>query len=90
MKLGPRGAAMFASDVPYEVSSPLVETVDTTGAGDAFDAGFIDALLDRATPEDCLKRACICGALSTRAAGALSALPHREEVEQIHDQTYAP
>ena len=42
-----------------------------------------------ASPEDCLKRACICGALSTRAAGALSALPLREEVEKIHDQTYA-
>ena len=76
--------------VPYQVSSPLVEAVDTTGAGDAFDAGFIDALLDGASPEDCLKRACICGALSTRAAGALSALPEREEVEQIHEQTYAP
>lgn len=90
VKLGPRGAAMLADGVPYEVSSPLVETVDTTGAGDAFDAGFIDALLDKASPEDCLRRACICGALSTRGVGALSALPHREEVEDIHDQSYAP
>ena len=89
VKLGPRGAAMFADGVPYEVPSPLVETVDTTGAGDAFDGGFIDALLDTASPEDCLKRACICGALSTRASGALAALPLREEVEKFHDQTYA-
>jgi sugar/nucleoside kinase (ribokinase family) len=89
VKLGSRGAAMLAHGLPYEVSPPMVETVDTTGAGDAFDAGFIDALLDAASPEDCLQRACICGALSTRAAGALCALPHRKEVEIIHDQVYA-
>jgi len=88
VKLGSRGAAMLANGRRYTVSSPPVEVVDTTGAGDAFDAGFIDALLDRSNPEDCLRRACICGALSTRAAGALSALPFREELENIYEQTY--
>ena len=57
------------------VHSPTVETVDTTGAGDAFNAGFIDGLLDEATDEECLRRGCVCGGLSTRAAGALQALP---------------
>lgn len=89
VKLGSRGAAMLAGGISCEVSPPNVEVVDTTGAGDAFDAGFIDALLDAASPEDCLRRACICGALSTRAAGALSALPHRKEIELIHDQAYS-
>lgn len=79
---------MLANGIEYKVSSSPVEVVDTTGAGDAFDAGFIDALLDDASPEDCLRRACICGALSTRAAGALSALPLREELENIYEQTY--
>jgi len=88
VKLGSRGAAMLANGIEYKVSSSPVEVVDTTGAGDAFDAGFIDALLDDASPEDCLRRACICGALSTRAAGALSALPLREELENIYEQTY--
>ena len=88
VKLGSRGAAMLANGKEYQVSSSPVEVMDTTGAGDAFDAGFIDALLDEASPEDCLRRACICGALSTRAAGALSALPLREELENIYEQTY--
>jgi len=88
VKLGSRGAAMLAGGAQYSVASPPVDVVDTTGAGDAFDAGFIDALLDRSDPEDCLRRACICGALSTRAAGALSALPLREELENIYEQTY--
>ena len=89
VKLGPRGAAMLANGIPYKASSPPVEVVDTTGAGDAFDAGFIDGILDAASSEDCLRRACICGALSTRAAGALSALPQREEFEHIYEQSTA-
>ena len=87
-KLGSRGAAMLANGNEYQVSSSPVEVVDTTGAGDAFDAGFIDALLDEANPEDCLRRACICGALSTRAAGALAGLPQREELENFYEHTY--
>ena len=89
VKRGPHGAAMIADGTLYEVLPPLVSVVDTTGAGDAFDAGFIDALLDAAMPEESLRRACVCGALSTRAAGALSALPLREEAESIYEQSYA-
>jgi sugar/nucleoside kinase (ribokinase family) len=88
VKLGSRGAAMLSHGIRYEVSAPVVDVMDTTGAGDAFDAGFIDALLDHASLEDCLRRACTCGALSTRAAGALSALPLRSELENIYEHTY--
>jgi sugar/nucleoside kinase (ribokinase family) len=88
IKLGSRGAAMKVRGRSYEVASPIVDVIDTTGAGDAFDAGFIDALLDDADPVDCLRRACICGGLSTRLAGALQGLPLREEIGDIYEQTY--
>ena len=88
IKLGSRGAAMKVNGKLYEVASPTVDVIDTTGAGDAFDAGFIDALLDDADPVDCLRRACICGGLSTRLAGALQGLPLREEIGDIYEQTY--
>jgi sugar/nucleoside kinase (ribokinase family) len=88
IKLGSRGAAMLEAGVRYQVSSPIVDVVDTTGAGDAFDAGFIDALLDDAGPEDRLRRACICGGLSTRVAGSLSALPTNQEIEDVYEQSY--
>jgi sugar/nucleoside kinase (ribokinase family) len=88
IKLGSRGAAMQVNGTAYKVASPMVDVVDTTGAGDAFDAGFIDALLDEADLEDCLRRACICGGLSTRQAGALRALPRREEISDIYEKTY--
>ena len=66
----------------------MVVPVDTTGAGDAFDAGFIDALLDGASPRERLERGCITGALSTRKAGALAALPDAQELWSCYDQTY--
>jgi sugar/nucleoside kinase (ribokinase family) len=89
VKLGPRGAIMQHNAEYFEAAAPDIALVDTTGAGDAFDAGFIDALLDNAPPAECLRRACIAGALSTRAAGALAGLPTRKELREVYDQTYA-
>ncbi|MBS1801197.1 MAG: carbohydrate kinase family protein [Acidobacteria bacterium] len=89
VKLGRKGAAMLCNNIEYKASSPSVRVIDTTGAGDAFDAGFIDALLDNAPPQQILERACICGAMSTRAAGALSALPNKKEIHAILEEHYA-
>jgi len=83
IKLGKMGAVMVQAGVRYECSSFDAEVVDTTGAGDAFNSGFIHALLDNQPPHRCLEIACLCGALSTRAAGALQALPTREELEAL-------
>jgi ribokinase len=83
IKLGSRGAAAFQRNCLFTMVPPDVQVVDTTGAGDAFDAGFIDAWLSGADIEEQLRRACICGSLSTRARGALSALPFRQEILNV-------
>ena len=83
VKLGPRGAASLRGNRFYKMIPPDVQVIDTTGAGDAFDAGFIDAWLSGADIEEQLRRACICGSLSTRARGALSALPSRQEILDV-------
>lgn len=88
VKLGQSGASTIANGIRYASPSPPVSVIDTTGAGDVFDAGFIDAHLDALSPEICLRRACACGALSTRAAGALSALPDRIELERVSGQNH--
>jgi sugar/nucleoside kinase (ribokinase family) len=88
LKMGAAGAMMRSSNGAVQVSSPGVSTVDTTGAGDAFDAGFIDGLLDEAGGEECLRRGCICGGLSTRAAGALRGLPTRSELKRCYEESY--
>jgi sugar/nucleoside kinase (ribokinase family) len=84
VKLGPAGAAIHTNGAMLQVPSPDVDVVDTTGAGDAFDAGLIDAVLDQAPPIEILRRASACGALSTRAAGALNGLATRKHLEAIN------
>ncbi len=43
--------------------------VDTTGAGDSFDAGFLYGVLAGWDPARCLELACACGSLSVSVAG---------------------
>lgn len=63
-----------------------VDTVDTTGAGDAFVGGVIMASLEGMTDiEIILKRANAIAALSTTKKGALSALPTRSALAEFLD-----
>jgi sugar/nucleoside kinase (ribokinase family) len=80
LKLGSVGAAMLDNGSMLTTSAPSATVIDTTGAGDAFDAGFLDAFLDGGTPVEWLRRGVRCGTLSTRAAGALAGLPERKEL----------
>ena len=87
VKMGPEGAAIHTSGSMLQVPSPEIKVIDTTGAGDAFDAGLIDAMLDGANALETLRRAATCGALSTRAPGALRSLATRDELENKHEQS---
>jgi len=90
LKLGARGAIAIEGDKVQGVAPPAIQVIDSTGAGDAFDAGFIDAMIEGASTKERLRRACICGALSTRGAGALGTFPDREELWKVYEQTYEP
>lgn len=85
LKMGRNGAIAGAAGQVLHASPPEMPVVDTTGAGDAFDAGFLDSILDDPSLLRALRRGCACGALSTRAAGALAALPDREEMEELYE-----
>ena len=81
LKLGADGAALlWDGEIMFQKASP-VESVDTTGAGDCFDAGFLDAWLRGDAPQKCLRAGTVCGALSTRALGGISGFPGRAELE---------
>jgi sugar/nucleoside kinase (ribokinase family) len=84
VKLGAEGAAMHTNGSMLHVPSLATSVVDTTGAGDAFDAGLIDAVLDGADARQTLLRAAACGTLSTRRPGALNGLAMRQELETLH------
>jgi sugar/nucleoside kinase (ribokinase family) len=79
VKNGDHGAIARRGE-EYVTSPPVpVETVDTTGAGDSFDAGFLAAWLDDAPLERALAIANACGALSTRVSGGTGAQPTMDE-----------
>lgn len=88
LKLGVRGAAALENGAVVRAVPPRVTAVDATGAGDNFDAGFIDALLDGGDALARLRRGCITGALSTRRPGALAAIPDTQELRSFHDCSY--
>jgi sugar/nucleoside kinase (ribokinase family) len=56
-----------------------VVPVDTIGAGDSFDAGFLAGLVSGESVEQALSLGCACGALSTRAIGGTAAQPNLRE-----------
>jgi sugar/nucleoside kinase (ribokinase family) len=80
-KLGPEGAISFCRGTSFRAGAFPTEVVDTTGAGDSFDAGFLHAWLRRRPLQDCLHFASACGALSVRGLGGTTAQPAEEEVE---------
>lgn len=76
VKLGAIGSRWLRSDGDVVMPAPRVSSpVDTTGAGDAFNAGFLAAWLRGAAPAACLATGNAVGAASTRAAGGVDALP---------------
>lgn len=88
LKHGAGGAWIADAQGLRRVPAPRIDAVDSTGAGDAFDAGVIDGLLDGDTIDGCVERGCVCGALCTTAPGALQSLPHPPQLRTLREQTY--
>jgi sugar/nucleoside kinase (ribokinase family) len=82
-KLGAQGALALEADAPVRVPAFPVTPVDTTGAGDSFDAGFLEAWLRGRPLVECLARGAACGALSTRGAGGTATQPTPAEVDAL-------
>jgi sugar/nucleoside kinase (ribokinase family) len=73
VKRGAKGAVLRSRDVSLvSVPSPI-EVVDSVGAGDSFDAGFIHEFVRGAKLEDCLRFGTLTGALSVTRAGGTEA-----------------
>ncbi len=79
VKLGAQGAMGTHAAGRVRVNSIPVQVVDTIGAGDSFDAGFLYAYLNQWGLEASLRLACVCGGLSTRMAGGTDGQPAIDE-----------
>ena len=83
--LGEKGAFFANNDEKFSLpianlSNPVV---DTTGAGDAFNAGFAAALTEGQNIKDALKFASATAGLSTTKIGTANSMPSREEIDKL-------
>jgi sugar/nucleoside kinase (ribokinase family) len=69
LKLGAEGGMLSIEGKFSALPAPKVRVIDTTGAGDAFNAGLLDAWLNGEVAEDCLEAAIAAGTRSVQAPG---------------------
>lgn len=74
LKRGGDGAMLAAGDTVIELPSPRVSVIDTTGAGDAFNAGFLHAWLNGADKSVALAAAIDAGTRSVQASGGTGSI----------------
>jgi sugar/nucleoside kinase (ribokinase family) len=79
-KIGAAGAMALENDCVVRVTPPPIAGIDTTGAGDSFNAGFLHAWLDGRPLHASLRAGVACGSLSTRALGGTTAQPTGDEL----------
>ena len=73
VKLGRKGALAQRGSQRFTAASKELTPVDTVGAGDSFDAGFLHEYVRGSDLETCLARGNQAGALSTTRAGGTEA-----------------
>lgn len=83
VKLGSSGAMALEQDRILHVPAFSVTPIDTTGAGDSFNAGFLHAFLRDEALLECLFAGNACGAFSTRALGGSAAQPTLDEMTRL-------
>lgn len=83
VKLGADGALAVRGDEALRLPADRVQVVDSTGAGDGFNAGFLYGFLDGRPLNEALALAVACGTLSTRAVGGVDGQATLEEAEAL-------
>jgi sugar/nucleoside kinase (ribokinase family) len=91
IKRGRRGALAIQNKNVFADSGFKIESFDTTGSGDSFDAGFISAYLREAPLAECLRVGNACGALSAQRAGGTAGQPNQQQLKAfLRTQTRRP
>jgi len=81
IKDGGNGSMLYRNGQWTKADAFKVTVVDTVGAGDGFDAGYIYGYLNQFQPEDLLRFANGVGGLVTTVSGDNEGLPYLEEVQ---------
>ncbi len=89
VKLGDRGCVYCGSGRSIIVPAVPVRAVDSTAAGDTFNAALAIALVEDLAIEDALRFANAAAAISVTRPGAQTSAPSRVEVESLLAQNHA-
>ena len=84
MTLGEKGALLITSSSSARFPTVPVQAVDTTGAGDAFNAGLATALAHGSSLEEAVQLAVTVGGMAVTKEGVIPSLPRRDEVQQFY------
>ncbi len=79
IKLGSEGGLACQAGRMVRAGAIPVEALDSVGAGDSFDAGFVYGYLNQWPLGESLRLACACGSLSMRERGGTDGQPTLEE-----------
>jgi ribokinase len=86
IKLGALGVYCATATESFFVAAFPVDAVDTVAAGDAFNGGLAAAIALSHPLQEAVKWGAAAGAIATTSAGAMSAMPNREQFYQFLEQ----
>lgn len=85
LTLGSNGSIYFDKDEIINQKAYLVDTIDTTGAGDTFMGYFVGNFYQGVSTKDALEIASIASALACTKDGASTSIPSLKEVEKFKE-----
>ncbi len=85
---GEKGVLVMNEDGYFEVPGISVDVVDTTGAGDAFNAGLAMALAEGKDLETACKFANCAGAIECQKVGVIPAMGDRAMISSLYEKVY--
>jgi 5-dehydro-2-deoxygluconokinase len=85
-KMGEKGSKVFTKEKEFEFGIFKVDAIKPTGAGDAFNGGFISSLYKGMSLDESVKRGSANAALVVTKVGCSSAMPNSEELEKFINQ----
>jgi ribokinase len=81
--LGSRGCQVFSAKICGTIPAPIVEAVDTVGAGDAFNGALAAGTAEGMDLNSVIPWASAAGALAVTQRGAQAALPYRDAIDLL-------
>ncbi len=86
LKCGEKGAYWGSAHQFLHVPALEMKAIDTTAAGDTFNAAFATGLAEEKSTEESLQLAVVAAGISVTRRGAQSSMPTRQEVEDIRSR----